>query len=125
MQVCSFCQKPQYRLRWINGQGVGTDCGCVGVDHSGDSVHSPYEGLVLKHAVPGKEIPVNSLKDVTRFEQETGLIHACTSFGENYVPPAQKQHTFQSGLYSSLRERNEYVRSRLVERGINTKYLRK
>jgi len=125
MQQCSYCQRPQYRLRWINGQGVGTDCGCVGVDHSGDSVHSPYEGLVLKHALPNQEVAVNSLRDVTRFEQQTGLVHAVTSYGENYIPPDQKTHTFQNGLYSSLRDRRDYVMSRLVERGISTKYLRK
>jgi hypothetical protein len=81
--------------------------------------------LVLKHALPGKEVEINSLRDVSKFEQETGLIHAVTSFSENYIPPDQKPHTFGNDLYTNLRDRREYVESQLVKRGIDTKYLRK
>lgn len=125
MQVCAICSAPQYRLSWRDGKGIGTDCGCIGKDHSGDSVHSPYEGLVLEHAIPGEKIQINSLRDVAKFEQQTGLVHAVTSYGENYVPPNQKNHTFGTGLYSNLRDRREYVESQMVKRGIDTKYLRK
>jgi hypothetical protein len=116
MQLCAHCNKPQYRLRWVNGQGVGTDCGCIGRDHSGDSVHSPYEGLILKHALPNTEVPINSLRDITRFEQDHNVVHAVTSYGENYIPPDQKAPTFSTGVYTSLRDRGISVSDSYLRR---------
>jgi hypothetical protein len=117
MLKCDKCGDPQYRVRMIvdvydaekygleKGQQIGTDCQCRRDVAPRNSVESPYKGLVLEHVVPGQKIEVNSLRDVTRMEQEHNVVHAVTSYGENYIPPDQKTHTFDNGLYRSMRER--------------------
>jgi len=127
MQVCDRCQVPQYRRALRGKEWIGTDCGCLGKDHSADNVNSPYQGLVLEHAHDenGRPIVVNSLRDMSKAEEKYHFVHAVTSYGENYIPPDQKANTFDSGLYKNIRDRREYVTSRLVERGIDTKYLRR
>lgn len=107
MQHCQKCNKPQYRLRWDKGVGVGTDCGCTLVDHSADSVNSPYFELTLDHVFDekGNKVRVDSLRQMSKVEERYGVIHACTSYSENYIQPDQKQHTFQSGLYRGIAER--------------------
>src|SRR5262249_35835264 len=92
------------RLRWRDGKGIGTDCGCLGVDRSGQSVHSPYEALVLEHVAPNQKVAVNSLRDAAAMEQKYGVVHAVTSYGENYQQPDQKPITFRD-VYRPLRER--------------------
>jgi hypothetical protein len=125
-QVCENCGTLQYRRTLRGDKFIGTDCGCLHMANGRNSVNDPYSGLVLEHALDekGQPIKVNSLRDMSKAEAQYGFIHAVTSYGENYIQPDQKSHTFESGLYEKMMDRKERVMSEAVKRGINTKYLR-
>ena len=86
-QVCSMCGEIQYRLSWRDGKGIGMECGCLHVVNGRNSVGDPFN-LTLEHVKgpDGKPMHFENLRQLAKWEQDTGQIHACTSFSENYIP---------------------------------------
>jgi hypothetical protein len=109
MQKCGKCGTPQHKCRIVDYrtlEKIGLDCGCSAYDHSADNVNSPYLGLVLEHVrdEKGKPVRVDSLRQMSEVEKKYNVVHAVTSYGENYHPPEKRQPTFKD-LYRPMRER--------------------
>jgi hypothetical protein len=110
-QRCANCGEIQYRLLWRDGKGIGTDCGCLRLVNGRNSVQDPYAGLVLEHVKgeDGKPLRFENLRQLSRWERDSGQIHAVTSFGENYIPSDWQAPTLKD-LMRPREQRQEHGR---------------
>jgi hypothetical protein len=87
---CDVCQEVVYR-RIFSSEAkkfVGVDCGCIHLSHGRNSCQDPFAGLTLEHVhgPDGKPMHFENLRALSRWENETGQVHAVLSHGERWMP---------------------------------------
>ncbi len=85
---CDNCGELQYRRQYRDGKFIGTDCGCLHLVNGRNSVADPFAGLTLEHVHDenGKPRTFENMRALSRFEAETGMVHAVLSHSEKWMP---------------------------------------
>ena len=109
-QHCANCGEIQYRLSWRDGKGIGTECGCLHSTNPRNSVADPFD-LTLEHVHDenGRPMHFENLRQLSRWEAESGQVHAVLSHGENWQPNDWQAPTLKD-LMRPMEQRREHGR---------------
>jgi hypothetical protein len=108
---CENCRELQYRRVYRDGKFIGAECGCLHLVNGRNSVADPFAGLTLEHVhgPDGKPLHFENMRQLSRWEAESGQVHAVLSHSETWMPNDWQAPTLKD-LMRPMEQRREHGR---------------